>query len=466
VASKRLTPSDAVFLYMESRETMMHVASMLPFTPPPDTPPDHLRRLLDEIRAAPTVEPPWNRKLRTPELLVNPLQAWDADGSIDLDYHLRRSALPSPGDERELGIVVSRLHSHAIDFHRPPWEAHLIEGLEGGRFAFYVKVHHSLLDGYTAMRILAATLSTDANDRTRPLFFAVPPPRVEPEREPAGAPTERGLHFPELMAAVRAELGVTKTLTRALLNLSRAGREDALDLVSPLQAPHSILNGRISRARRFATQELETARLRALAKRAGGTLNDAILAICGTGLRRYLLEHGALPDAPLVAMMPVNIRPKDDAGGGNAVGGILASLATHLGDPGERLRAIIASTKRAKEQLQGMSKGAILRYSAILMSPFMLQLLPGAPGRIRPPFNLVVSNVPGPAEPLYFRGARLEGVYPMSIPVHGLALNITCNTYAGKVDFGFIGCRDTVPHLQRIAVHCGEALAELEAAVA
>jgi len=123
-----------------------------------------------------------------------------------------------------------------------------------------------------------------------------------------------------------------------------------------------------------------------------------------------------------------------------------------------------SSTKRAKEQLQGLSKAAIIQYSALLTSPFMLQLIPGAAGRIRPAFNLVISNVPGPEETLYFRGARLEAVYPMSIPVHGLALNITCNSYAGRVDFGFIGCRDTLPRLQRLAVHCGDALPELERA--
>jgi len=190
-----------------------------------------------------------------------------------------------------------------------------------------------------------------------------------------------------------------------------------------------------------------------------------VLALSGASLRRYLLELDALPDAPLVAMVPVNVRPKDDSGGGNAIGAILASLATNVADPAERLSDVIASTRMAKDQLQGMSKAAIIQYSALLMSPFMMQLVPGAPGRVRPAFNVVISNVPGPDETLYFRGARLEAAYPMSIPVHGLALNITCNSYAGSLNFGFIGCRDTLPHLQRLAVYCGEALAELERAV-
>jgi WS/DGAT/MGAT family acyltransferase len=449
---KRLSPSDAMFLYGESRETMMHVAGLLTFVPPPDAPPDHLRRLMNEIRAQPAVFPPWNLKLRTPDLLLNPLQAWVEDKHFDLDYHVRRSALPSPGDERELGIVVSRLHSHSIDFHRPPWETHLIEGLERGRFAIYSKVHHSLVDGYTAMQILSRSLTTDPNDRDRPLFFSLPPAKRAPRDPDAG-----GLHFPELMAAVREQFGSARSVGRALYNVMR-NRE----LVTPLQAPRSILNARISRSRRFATLKVETARLKAVAKKAGGTLNDVILALSAGSLRRYLQEREALPEKPLVAMVPVNVRPKDDAGGGNAVGAILASLATDVADPAARLEAIIAGTRSAKEQLQGMSKNAILQYSALLVSPFMLQMIPGAIGRVRPAFNVVISNVPGPDETLYFRGARLEAAYPMSIPVHGMALNITCNTYAGSLNFGFIGCRDTLPHLQRMAVYCGEALAELE----
>jgi WS/DGAT/MGAT family acyltransferase len=460
--ARRLTPNDAMFLALESRETMMHVAGLLQFSPPPGAAPDHLRKLVDEVRAAPVVQPPWNLKLRTPELLVQPLQAWVEDPNLDLDYHVRRSALPSPGDERELGIIVSRLHGHQVDFHRPPWELHLIEGMQNGRFALYVKVHHSLVDGYTAMKILVNSMSRDPEDRSRPLFISIPPPERKKREE---HDEHGGLQFPELMALVREQVGAGRSVASALVKLFRERTRRGGDLITPLQAPKCILNRRISRSRRFATFKVETARIKALAKKANGTINDVVLAINGASLRRYLMELGELPDAPLVALVPVNVRPKDDAGGGNAIGGILASLATNIADPVKRLEAVIASTRSAKEQLQGMSKAAIIQYSALLTSPFMLQFVPGAPGRVRPAFNVVISNVPGPEEPLYFRGARLDSSYPMSIPVHGLALNITCNSYAGSLDFGFIGCRDTLPHLQRLAVVCGEAVAELERAL-
>ncbi|HTJ45727.1 MAG TPA: wax ester/triacylglycerol synthase family O-acyltransferase [Kofleriaceae bacterium] len=453
--SKRLTPSDALFLYGESREMMMHVAGLMPFTPPPDTPPDHLRRLMHEVKSGSApVHRPWNLRLRTPDILWNPLQAWVEADEIDLEYHVRRSALPSPGDERELGIVVSRLHGNPIDLHRPPWELHLIEGLERGRFAIYVKVHHSLVDGFTAMRVLSNALSRDPSDRDRPLFYGIEPPGRAPSPDGEG-----GVHFPELLAAVRAQYGASKSVVRALLEVAR-NRE----LISPLSAPTSILNRRISRSRRFATQQIATARLRAVAKASGGTVNDVVLALSSSSLRRYLVGENALPDAPLVAMVPVALRAKDELGGGNAVGAMLASLATDVLDAGERLAEIIDGTRRAKEQLSGMSKAAILQYSALLTAPTMLQLVPGAAGHVPPVFNVVISNVPGPEEPLYFRGAQLEASYPMSIPTHGQALNITCNSYAGSMCFGFTGCRDTVPHLQRLAVYCGEAMTELERA--
>ncbi len=452
---KRLLPSDAMFLYGESREQMMHVAAMMPFAPLPK---GDLRELMAEIRGA-EVQRPWNMRLRTPDFLWNPLQAWVEQDEVDLEYHVRRSALPSPGDERELGILVSRLHGHHIDFHRPPWEAHLIEGLEGGRFAMYVKVHHSLIDGFAAMRILANALSSSPDDRDRPLFFSIPPPARAPRPE-----GEAAVHFPQLLAIVREQYGAAKTAARALKRLIDSARHGDHEFVTPRQAPKCLLNARISKSRRFATQRVETARLRAVAKAAGGTLNDVVLALCSASLRRYLLEQDALPAEPLIAMVPVAVRAKDEDGGGNSVGAILVSLATDVEDAGERLTEIIDSTRSAKQVLQGMSRSAILQYSALLLAPSMLQMIPSTAGHVRPTFNIVISNVPGPEEPLYFRGARLEATYPMSIPVHGQALNITCNSYAGQMCFGFTGCRETLPHLQRLAVYCGEAMAELEMA--
>lgn len=457
--SRRLLPNDAMFLFGESRETMMHVASLMPFTPPADAPPDFLRKIVDEIRSQKKLEPPWNLKLETPNWLKNPMAAWVEDDDLDIDYHIRRSALPSPGDERELGVLVSRLHGGQIDFHHPPWEMHIIEGLERDRFALYTKMHHSLIDGFTGNRMLARSLATDPSDRTHPLFFNLPEPAKKHREHTPSSPLEAAVE------EARRQFEAAKEVASAVGDFFRAGRVGGERPVGPLEAPRSILNGRISRNRRFATQQYSFDHVKGLAKQAGGTLNDIVLALCGSALRRFLQELGALPDQPLVAMLPVNVRPKDDAGGGNAVGSILVSLATDVADPIARLEAIMHSTRVAKEVLQQLSRQAIIQLSALMMMPSGLQTVTGLLGRTRPQFNVVISNVPGPDHPLYFRGARLEAVYPVSIPIHGQALNITVQSYAGTLNFGFTGCRDTLPHMQRLAVYTGEALAEIDKAL-
>ncbi len=458
-----LTPMDAMFLWGERPDTMFHVAGLLPFTPPPDAGPSYLRDLIRETREHADVQPPWNRKLRHPRLLASPFHYWVNDREMDLDYHLRHSALASPGDERELGVLISRLHSHQLDMTRPPWELHVIEGLERGRFALYVKIHHALVDGFSAMRILVRSMSTDPEERDRPLFFSTPP-----ERRPRTAADDSDFlsDVGSLVSSVRRQAGAAVTLTERILSpLIRPGAN--ADLVGNVSAPHTILNGRIGRNRRFSTQQYDLERLKAVGSHYDATVNDVVMAIAGGGLRKWLGELGELPDKPLVAFLPVNVRAKGDVGGGNAVGAILATLATDTDDPADRIERITASTQAAKAQLEGMTQEAILAYSAYVMSPLGLQGLSAITG-IRTPipltFNVCISNVPGPDHPLYLRGSRLEAAYPVSIPMHSMALNITVQSYAGTLCVGFIGDRDALPHLQRLAVHTGAELAALEAA--
>ncbi|TSE02180.1 wax ester/triacylglycerol synthase family O-acyltransferase [Skermania sp. ID1734] len=458
---QRLGLQDMMFLYGETPQTMMHVGGLLPFTPPADAPPDYLRRMLDDARDR-EVFAPWNRKLSQPSMLRSPVQSWVVDEKFDLDYHVRRSALASPGDERELGILVSRLHSNQLDFSRPPWELHLIEGLEGGRFAIYVKIHHALVDGYSGMRILARSLSPDPDSRDNPLFFNMPTPKRGGSSHADGG-SGGGIS------------GLAKTLadgTRSVFDLTKSAVNTQLgrdNLTGSAEAPHSILNSRISRNRRFATQQYSRAELSEIAHAHGATLNDVALAIIGGGLRTFLGNMGELPDKPLVAFVPVNVRAKGDEGGGNAVGAILVPIGTDIDDPVQRLARIRTATTASKSEMQTLSRNAILAYSAGLMAPAGIQVASAFTGVDSPwpySFNLCVSNVPGPTETLYMNGSRLEATYPVSIPMHGMALNITLQSYADTVNFGFIGCRDTLPHLQRLATDTGAALAELAEATA
>jgi len=234
---------------------------------------------------------------------------------------------------------------------------------------------------------------------------------------------------------------------------------------APFVAPKSILNRKIGGQRRFATQYYELERIKNIARLAEVTVNDVFLELCAGSLRRYLDEIQALPNQPLTAGVPVSVRPADDADSGNAISFIIANLNTHLSDPLKRLKAIQESTNIAKDKLQALPKAGINNYTMVFMAPYILSLLTGLGGRTRPMFNITISNVPGPREHLYFNGARLEQMYPISLLSHGQALNITVVSYAGQFNVGFTGCRDTLPRMQRLATYMAEALEDLEAAV-
>ncbi len=283
---------------------------------------------------------------------------------------------------------------------------HLIEGLEGGRFAMYMKVHHSLVDGYTGMKILSRSFSPDPDDAHTRLFFNVAAPQ-RPRPQPTSQTNPLFAAIGAVGSAVSGCISSTFNVGRALLNTQIRRDGDYALIANSVQAPHSILNAHISRNRRFATQQYATERLKAIGAEHGATLNDVALAVIGGGLRRFLDELGELPDRSLVSFVPVNVRPKGDVGGGNAVGAILVGMGTDIANPVERLQGITASTRMSKAQLQTMSPNEILAYTAALLAPAATQVT-GAVTGIKPPwpytFNLCVSNVPGPREPLYLRG--------------------------------------------------------------
>jgi diacylglycerol O-acyltransferase / wax synthase len=458
---KRIGILDASWLAVESEETPMHVGNMQIFELPKGAPETFLRDLVARMKADCDVVPPWNYKLAHPGKLGRLLSPkLKVDKNLDLDYHVRHSALPRPGSERELGVLVSRLHSNPLDFKRPLWECHIIEGLENNRFALYTKMHHSLIDGISGVRLMQRVLSKDPNQTNMLAPWSVGPQRSG-MRQPKTEPSVQAA-IEQAVEALRLQARTTPQLISAMARLVRAAGKSENTLAAPFGGPSSILNKRVTPQRRFATQHYQLERLKGLAKAADASLNDIVLYLCGTALRRFLLETDALPELPLTAGIPVNIRPADDQGMGTAISFMIASLATDESDPLRRLANIMASTQRAKEHLQGLPRSALNQYTMLLMSPYILQLMTGLGGRMRPVFNVTISNVPGPEETLYYEGARLEAMYPVSLIAHGGALNITCLSYAGSLNFGYTGCRDTLPSMQRLAVYTGEALDELE----
>jgi diacylglycerol O-acyltransferase / wax synthase len=451
--------TDAVFLMAERREQPMHVGGLQLFEFPPDVAPDWLLVQYERMINGGEVAPLFRRRAHRPPSSMG-AWSWQVDHDVDLEHHIRLSALPQPGRVRELLALCSRLHGSLLDRHRPLWEAHLIEGLEGNRFGLYTKIHHALVDGVSALRLLQHSLSSDPDDRDSPMPWAWQP---EHRQSASGA---RGLR--SLTGASRAAL---KTTTEIAGLGPIAGRAAIRSLAAqssylPSSAPKTILNTEITGARRFAAQSWPFDKVRAVAKACDGTINDVILAMCSSALRKYLHSLDALPEEPLIAMTPVSLRQAGAEIGGNAVGALLCNLATNLDDPAERLAAIRLSMNEGKKSLRSMTPTQVTLASALAMTPMLLGMVPGA-RRLAPlPYNVVISNVPGPQEALFWNGARLEGVYPLSIPMDGQALNITIASYNGSLDFGLIGCRRTVPHLQRMLTFLDEGLEELAAVTA
>ncbi|SHG63434.1 acyltransferase, WS/DGAT/MGAT [Hydrocarboniphaga daqingensis] len=459
--TRKMNPLDASWLFVDSQRTPMHVGALAIFSLPDDVSPDFIKNLFLHLRSPAGFVPPFNLRLKQPRLkLISSrlMPSWEEDPNIDLDYHLRHSALPQPGGERELGVLVSRLHSHPLDFARPLWECHIIEGLANSRFALYMKMHHSLVDGVGGMRMLSRLLSPDDT------AMNLPPPWAVGTGEKKRIARDAGPSWQQLADQAREQARHVPSIGRAIADSWKETLQNTHpELGVPFRAPRSILNRKVSAQRRFATQYYDLARMRTLAKRAKVTLNDVFLGLCAMALRRYLLELNALPSEPLTAGLPVSVRPAGDPGAGNAISFIIANLHTHIADPLERLALIRDSTQKAKARFQTLPKEAITAYTSLFMAPFMLQLMTGMGGLMRPMFNVTISNVPGPDQTLYFNGARMDQMYPVSLLSHGQAINITVVSYAGQFNVGYTGCRDTLPHMQRMAVYTGEALVELEA---
>jgi len=447
-----MSPTDSVFLLTESREHPMHVGGLQLFEPPEGAGPEFVREAAAALAANREFQPTFRKR---PAWVVGGLAnvAWaydDAD-DVDIDYHLRRSALASPGRVRELLELTSRLHSSLLDRHRPLWETYFVEGLNDGRFALYSKFHHSLIDGVSVLKLMQRTLSTDADDQELRAIWSLP------RRHRISADRSRWQTLRQLAGSVAAFVPSTWSLARAALV------EQQLTL--PFAAPRTMLNVPIGGARRVAAQSWSLDRIKSIKQAAGVTVNDVVLAMCSGALRYYLFEQHALPDTPLVAMVPVSLRTKEEAdSGGNMVGSILCNLATDVEDPATRLETISESMRGNKKVFSELPRLQAFALSAFLIAPLGLSALPGFVSSAPPPFNIVISNVPGPTEPMYWGGARLDGNYPLSIALDGQALNITMTNNAGNIDFGLVGCRRSVPHLQRLLGHLESSLKDLERA--
>ncbi len=461
-----INPASVAFLIAENRSMPMHVGGLQLFEKPEGAPRNYARQVYEHMLDVDEIAPLFlKRPMRS--IGTAGLWAWTPDEEFDLEHHVRHSALPKPGRVRELLELCSRLHGTRLARERPLWEAHMIEGLRDGKIAMYWKMHHALVDGISAMRLLQSVLSTDPKEQNMPAPWAAKPTRAK-----AGQAREEAEHslsdIP--IEAMRTALGITAEaagMPAALIKTLSKGIRNETSALS-LNAPRTMFNTTITGSRRFAAQGWPLERLKGISKASGTTLNDVVLAMCSGAVRTYLQEHDALPESTLVSMVPVGLNAKNassaSAEGGNAVGAVMVKLGTDLADPADRLKQISVSMDDGKESLSSMTPMQIVAMSALGMAPSIITPMLRLHGIVRPPFNLIISNVPGPRKALYLNGAKLVGSYPLSIPIQGMALNITCNSYDQDMEFGLIGCRRSVPHLQRLLTHLGNEVTALEKA--
>ena len=465
---KRLTGLDAGFLWMETSTSAMHVSGLAVYDPS-DLPDDGagfgVESVREMVRGRLHLAPPFRQRLvDVPFQLHFPL--WIEDPDFDLDHHIRRVAVPAPGGVRELAELASELNSIQLDRNRPLWEMWFIEGLEGGRVATLTKVHHAAIDGASGSEITVALFDLSPEVADHPL----PDEPWAPDR----VPSELEMLTYATQSLVRQPLRVLRALRRtgraALEVRSMTKRPGAALAPLPFTAPATSINGAITSARDIAVTSVSLADVKRVKNAFGATVNDVVLALCAGTLRRYFASRGEAVDGPLLAMVPVSVRPEDArADMGNQVSSMFTSLATDVADPVERLTAIHDGMRGAKEQHRAIGADTLTDWAefaapAVFGRAMRLYARMGLADRHRPVFNVTISNVPGPPFPLYSAGAKLEANFPLGPIFDGAALNMTVMSLEDSLDFGILTCPDVVDDVWALADGLGEALAELLAA--
>lgn len=459
---EKLTGLDAAFLYLETPSLHMHVSMAAVFdrsTVPGGYSWEKLRQLVgDRLALAPVFR---RRLVEVPFRLGHPY--WVDDDHFDLDYHMRRAALPSPGGMEELAELVGDVCSRQLDRTKPLWEMYIVEGLRDGNIALVSKIHHSTIDGVSGAELLAKLFDLDPD----PLNAPVPDGRSSgPDR----IPSDVELVGRALLARLRQPLDVTRLAWktgRAVLDVRRVRQAPSTAKAAlPLTTPRTSLNAAITPHRKVAFASISLDDVKRLKNEVGTTVNDVVLAICTGALRHWLMERDELPDQPLVATVPVSVAPKVPRPGANRVSAMWVALPCQEDDPLKRLLSIRESTKGAKEEHAALGAEVLLDwaehatpnvFSAAARAYTRLKLAE----RHRPIHSLVISNVPGPDFPLYLAGAQMVAGFPLGPVMDGAGLNITVMSYRGVLNWGFMACAETVAKVGELASGVPDALEEL-----
>lgn len=456
-----LSGLDAGFLYLEAAGTPMHIGSLMLLEVPRKRGHDFLSSLRAHVTERLPHAPPLRRLLQSAPLeLGHPM--WAETAKLDLDWHVCEHKLPRPVTAAKLNAIVGRLHAEALPRDRPLWQFVVIRGLESGLVAMYAKIHHALLDGQGGVALAQALLD----------FEAHPPPRAPAVGAAAHARIRRrDVARTTVDATVRQLANMLRELP-ATLRLAAGAATGPGNLLSQIResvlaAPRTPFNAQVGPSRSFATATLALDAVKLVARGYEVSLNDVVMALCAGALREHLIRRRKLPEQPLVAAMPVSLRETGNTVASNQVSMVQCTLATNVADPVERLRAIKASTAQIKARV-AVFRSLIPTDFPGLAAPIWVSGLSRlwSQGRVAerlPPLaNLAISNVPGPPMHLFLAGARLRHYHPVSIVTHGLALNITVQSYAGQLEFGIVACKDALPNADSLALGLARALRALE----
>jgi diacylglycerol O-acyltransferase / wax synthase len=471
---QQLSGLDASFLAMETANTTGHVGGLSVLDPSDAPTPLNLARLTEVMAERLPLVPVLRQKLlEVPLGLDQPY--WVDDPHFDIEYHVREIALPRPGSDAQLNEQVSRLHARPLDRSKPLWELYLITGLAKKRAAVYTKIHHAAIDGASGVELLTVLFDLSPAGRdlppAEPFRAAAAPPlpalAAKAAARLAWRPVQTARITSELVKVIPTLAPAVNALVGNMLGLNRG--DGTVISTRPGRAPATPFNRSITPHRRFAFRTVDLATVKMVKNAFGVSVNDVVMAMCAGALRRWLLDHDALPDQPLIAMIPVSVRDPSSKGAlGNRVSAMLAPLPTSVTDPALRLQVVHAATQVAKAQQAAIPQGLVDQISdfavpALAARAARVVFATGVLHRL-PPFNITISNVPGPNTQVYLCGARLLAHYPVSVVTDGQGLNITLVGYLGQLHFGLISCRELVPDIDVLAGYLTDELALLEQA--
>jgi diacylglycerol O-acyltransferase / wax synthase len=484
--ARKLSSMDASFLYLETPEMPMHVGSMAIFRLPENDNGNFFEEFKAMIASRLHIAPILKSRLeKTPLDIDHP--SWVEDDQFDIDRHIFHGSLPAPHDRATLERIVGWMHAKLLNRARPLWEFYVFEGMKDNEIGLYSKMHHACIDGgagaaLTNMiydltpvprevdkpvprakggneaRDIAANLIDSYQQLWRqPFDGSTAPKTIDLPR--SGKSDLGSILFDNAMFQIESAVkfaGSIPTMLKSVSDvLGKISDPKSRDSIASMASPSTILNKSISSERSFAGTSISLSRAKALAKQSGGKLNDVVLALSSGVVRRYLLERGALPAKSMTAAVPISLREEGNTDSNNQVFGMICSIATNIENPKERLEAIIAQSTKSKEMSHPL-RALMPQVSNISMlgAPIMVQILALLYSRsnlsdvLPPTANITVSNVPGPRQTLYAAGAELLHIFPVSISTHGLALNITVQSYRDQLDFGFIVGANIIPHVQ------------------